>query len=120
VFDDLVGLAHVFPHPDLEIDVLGVAIDEVRVDRRRRPGYAVVDRSLREVIGLVTLREPSDLWDLLPGAPDGPFTTRDLAARLARPVEFARRVAYCLRLAGAVETVGKAGNHRVYLRPAGA
>jgi hypothetical protein len=121
VFDDLVGLARVFPHPGLRIEVLGVAIDEVRVARRRRPGYSVVDRRLREVVGGVALRRAADLWALLPGAPDESepftFTTRELAERLGRPLEFAQRVAYCLRLAGAVETVGKQGNHRVYRRP---
>jgi hypothetical protein len=118
VFDDLVGLARVFPHPGLEIEVLGVAIDEVRVPRRRWPGYAVVDRRLRDVVAAFTLRDEADLWALLPDPPDGPFTTRELADRLGRPLPFAQRVAYCLRLSGAVETVGKAGNRRVYRRPA--
>jgi hypothetical protein len=119
VFDDLIGLARVFPHPNLRIDVLGVEVDEVRVARRRRPGYAVVDRRLRGVVADVSLRAPGDLWALLPPEGlDGPFTTADLAAWLGRPIPFAQRVAYCLRLARAVETVGKRGNHRVYLRPA--
>jgi hypothetical protein len=119
VFDDLIGLAAVFPHPHLSIDVLGVEVDEVRVPRRRWPGYAVADRRLRRVVSSVTLREPGDLWRLLPAAPPlhGPFTTGDLAARLDRPLAFAQRVAYCLRLAGAVETLGKSGNSRVYAVP---
>ena len=119
VFDDLVGLARVFPHPNLSIDVLAVAIDEVRIPRRRRPGYAVVDRRLREVLGTTTLREAGDAWDLLPvGLPD-PFTTGDLADRLDRPEPFAQRVAYCLRLAGAVDVIGKRGNRRIYARIGG-
>src|SRR6185437_17134168 len=64
VFDDLVGLAQVFPHPNLRLDVLAVEIDEVRVPRRRRPGYLVVDRSLRRIITTVALRRPRDLWKL--------------------------------------------------------
>jgi hypothetical protein len=116
VFDDLIGLARVFPHPNLQIDVLAVEIDEVRVARRRRPGYAVVDRRLRAVAASVPLREAADLWGLLPDGLDAPFTTRELADRLGRPLAFAQRVAYCLRLAGAVETVGKTGNRRVYRR----
>ncbi len=114
VFDDLIGLARVFPHPNLRIDVLAVEIDEVRVVRRRRPGYAVVDRLLREVVATVSLRHPSDLWNLLPAGIEDPFTTRELAERLNRPLAFAQKVAYCLRLSGAVATVGKAGNRRVY------
>jgi hypothetical protein len=114
VFDDLIGLAQIFPHPNLRVDVVGVEIDEVRIPRRRRPGYAVADRRLRDVISTVSLREPADLWRLLPEAPAGAFTTRDLADRLRRPLPFAQRVAYCLRLSGAVESQGKVGNHRIY------
>jgi hypothetical protein len=114
VFDDLIGLARVFPHPNLQVDVLGVEIDEVRIPRRRWPGYAVVDRRLREVSSTTTLRESADLLALLPGDWPDPFTTRDLADRLRRPLAFAQRVAYCLRHSGAVKTIGKLGNHLVY------
>ena len=33
VFDDLIGMVRVFPHANLEIEVLGVAIDEIRIPR---------------------------------------------------------------------------------------
>ena len=118
VFDDLIGLACVFPHTGLVVEVLGVAIDEVRVARRRRPGFAVVDRRLREVVERASLVEAEDLWSLLPDGLDGAFTTRGLAHALGRPLAFAQRVAYCLRLSGAVEAAGKTGNHHVYRRVA--
>ncbi|WP_422925155.1 hypothetical protein [Singulisphaera sp. PoT] len=117
VFEDLVGLIRLFPHPNLRLDVLAVEIDEVRVPRRRWPGYLVVDRSLRVVCETKTLRAPEDLLGLLPdGLPD-PFTTLDLAEHLERSVPFAQRVAYCLRLAGAVESIGKIKNRHIYGRP---
>jgi hypothetical protein len=118
VFDDLVGLARLLPHPNLNVDVLGVDIDEVRLPRRHWPGYRVVDRRLSAVVGTVPLRQGHDLWALLPDTPPCPFTftTRDLAARLQRPLDFAQRVAYCLRYAGAVSVVGKQGNAWVYAR----
>jgi hypothetical protein len=116
VFDDLVGLARVFPHPHLQVEVLGVEIDEIRVVRRRWPGYVVADRALRAVVSQVALRTCDDLWTLLPDGFDGPFTTRELAEWLGKPLQFAQRVAYCLRLTGAVDTVGKAGNRRIYVR----
>jgi hypothetical protein len=116
VFDDLVGLARVFPHPNLRLDVLGVEIDEVRIPRRRWPGFAVCDRGLRDVVATVLLGEPADLWHLIPkGVFEGPFTTRDLADRLGRPLTLAQRVAFCLRLAGAVERVGTRDRYRVYV-----
>src|SRR5262249_18299605 len=60
-------------------------------------------------------------WSLLPASCHGQdaFTTRDLADRLGRPLAFAQRVAYCLRLTGAARVVGKSGNQRIYLGGAG-
>jgi hypothetical protein len=116
VFDDLVGLARLLPHPNLDIDVLAVEIDEIRLARRRRPGYRVLDRRLSAVVATVPLRQAEDLWTLLPHELPCPFTTRDLAVLLQRPLDFAQRVAYCLRWAGAVKVVGKQGNRRMYAR----
>jgi hypothetical protein len=114
VFDDLVGLVRLFPHPNLCVDVLAVEIDEHRLVRSRRPGYTVLDRQLRAVSASVELCQSRDLWDLLPGDLADPFTTHDLADQLGRPLTFAQRVAYCLRLMGAAEVVGKQGNRRIY------
>jgi hypothetical protein len=119
VFDDLIGVVRIFPHFNLEIEVLGVSIDELRVPRRRWPGYRVVDRCLGDIHEATSLAQAADLWALLPASScdkQQPFTTRDLAAQLERPLWFAQRVAYCLRLTGAARVVGKAGNHRIYVR----
>ena len=109
VFDDLIGLARLFPHPNLEIEVLTVEIDEVRVTRRRRPGFCVLDRSLRSVVGSISLRSASDLWELMPSSEvwRQPFTTKELAEQLERPLHFAQKVAYCLRHTGAARPIGK-------------
>ncbi len=116
VFDDLVGLAALFPDENLSIDLLGVAVAETRTPRRRRPGHRVVDRRLDAILETIRLSQPGDLWDLLPPrmAESDPFTTRDLARELDAPLAFAQRVAYCLRLSGAVESIGKRGNSRLY------
>jgi hypothetical protein len=118
VFDDLIGMARVFPHGNLEIEVLGVAIDEIRIPRRRWPGYRVADRCLAEIHETTSLVIAGDLWSLLPATCDGrePFTTHDLALKLGRPLSFAQRIAYCLRLTGAAGVVGKTGNRLIYLR----
>jgi hypothetical protein len=118
VFDDLVGVVSVFPHANLEIEVLGVTIDEIRIPRRRWPGYTVADRCLGEIRAKTSLAQAGDLWSLLPAscaAPE-PFTTRDLARQLDRPLWFAQRVAYCLRLTGAAHVVGKKANLLIYSR----
>jgi hypothetical protein len=118
IFDDLIGVVRVFPHINLEIEVLGVTIDEIRKPRRRRPGYTVTDRRLGEIWETTTLARASDLWSLLPAAcEDGEtFSTADLARRLERPVWFAQRVAYCLRKSGAARVVEKTGNRLIYVR----
>jgi hypothetical protein len=118
VFDDLMGVVSVFPHSNLEIEILDVTIDEVRVPRRRWPGYSVADRILGTIQGAICLRRAADLWRLLPGHFRGrePFTTLVLADQIERPIWFAQRVAYCLRQSGAVCVVGKSGNRRIYVR----
>ncbi len=121
IFDDLMGVVRIFPHTNLDIEILGVTIDEVRIARRRRPGYTVADRRLGEIRETATLAHASDLWTLLPAGSDDdqPFTTAELARRLGRPVWFAQRVAYCLRKTGAARVVGKTGNRLIYVRHCG-
>jgi hypothetical protein len=118
VFDDFMGVATVFPHANLEIEILEITIDEIRVPRRRWPGYSVVDRLLGKIQSATCLRHAADLWRLLPSCGGGrePFTTLDLADQIERPIWFAQRVAYCLRQSGAVCVVGKLGNRRIYAR----
>lgn len=117
VFDDLMGLIGLFPHPNLTIEVMEVVIDEIRVARRRWPGYRVADRALREVGRVIRLVDAADLWHLIPGTVTGErFTTLDLAASLGKPLVFAQRVAYCLRIGGATTAVGKLGNRILYER----
>jgi len=117
LFEDLVGLARILPDPNLDIEVLPVSIDEIRVSRRRRPGYRIVDRHLVEILGKLSIERPADLWKLLPQSHDWaePFTTADIARRIDRPLWLAQRVAYCLRLSEAAQVVGKRGNHRLYV-----
>jgi hypothetical protein len=118
VFDDMVGVVRVFPHSNLDIEILAVTIDEVRVPRRRRRGYIVADRRLGAIHGTTSLVHAGDLWALLPETCAGldNFTTSELAACLGRPLWFAQRVAYCLRLTGAARVVGKSRNHLIYAR----
>lgn len=120
VFEDLVGLVRLFPDPNLSIEILGVSIEEVRIPRRRWPGFAIIDRRLGEVLSGRMLRQAGDLWQLLPEADwDEPFTTRCIAERISRSLWLAQRVAYCLRLAGAAKLIGKRGHHRLYARAEG-
>jgi hypothetical protein len=118
IFDDFIGLARIFPHANLEIEVLGVAIDEIRVPRRRWPGFRVTDRRLGAIHETRSLIHAADLWKLMPASLEElpSFTAHDLAHLLDRPLSFAQRVCYCLRLTGAAQVVGKIGNRLVYER----
>ncbi|MFO0959380.1 MAG: hypothetical protein U0800_18425 [Isosphaeraceae bacterium] len=80
-FPDLMRLARIFPRPGLSIELLAVTIDEVRIPRPRRRGYAVIDRRLIAIDRAYRLEVAADLWGLLPGDLPDPFTTLDLAAR---------------------------------------
>ena len=119
VFEDLVGVARLLSDPNLNLEVLPVSIDEIRVSRRRRPGYRIVDRRLVEILGKLSIETPAGLWKLLPQCHDWsePFTTVDIARRIDRSLWLAQRVAYCLRLSEAARVVGKRGNHRLYMNP---
>jgi hypothetical protein len=88
------------------------------VPRRPWPGYSVADRILGTIHETTGLRCAADLWSLLPDHCGGrePFTTRELAEKIDRPLWFAQRVAYCLRKSGAVNVSGKSGNWRIYVR----
>ena len=116
VFEDLVGLASLLPEENLHVELLAVSIDEIRVPQRRWPGYAIADRRLIEILDACSIEAAADLWNLLPEGHDWkiPFTTADIACRMGRPLWFAQRVAYCLKLSGAAKEIGKRKNHRLY------
>ncbi len=115
-FEELVGLARLFPHPNLRIELLAVEIDEIRVARRRRPGFVVVDRTLRAVGESIRLEQAGDLWTLLPEGLGERFSTEDLARKVGRSTRFAQQITYCLRHSGAADVVAKVGNRRIYAR----
>ena len=81
-------------------------------------GTRCADRHLGQIHETATLARARDLWNILPAAcdEDASFTTVELAQRLARPVWFAQRVAYCLRKTGAARVVGKNGNRLIYIK----
>jgi hypothetical protein len=120
VFDELIYFTGLFPHERLAVDVVLVDVEEWRYPghgrrrRRRERDHQVEDQKLLEVRRTISLRTAADLRRLLPGRLPKPFHTGHLAARLDVPRPTAQRVAYCLRHAGTVRQVGKAGNALLY------
>jgi len=120
LFDELVYFTRVFPHPNLDLAVPLVQIEEDRVPghgRRRRwraNDFEVEDQRLLDVKSTLHFHAATDLWTLLPDNLPNPFHTADLAARLDVPRRTAQRIAFCLREMGVAKQVGKQGNTRLY------
>jgi hypothetical protein len=120
VFEQLVSLATLVDHPRLLVDVVTTRLEEIRMWRKRRRrrkfSWQVAERRLLEVLDVTTIASASDLFRLLPHELPEPFSTRDLAQAMERPLWLAQKAAYCLRESGAVRRVGKRGNLLLYAR----
>jgi hypothetical protein len=122
VFDELVSFPQLVAHPRFSLEVALISEEEVRRwDPKRawrRRGWVIDHRRLVDIVDRVRLGCVGDLAGLLPTELVEPFTTADLAAALGRPRRLAQRMAFCLRSAGAIDPVGKAGNAVRYVRSA--
>jgi hypothetical protein len=112
VFDKLVAFPALLTHPNLTVEVLLLREDHIRGPgptttrrRTRDPG----ERRLVELLDRVTLCTAGDVRALLPALPDGPFSTRELAAALHCRTMLAQRTLYCLRAIGIAEPAGRRG-----------
>jgi hypothetical protein len=115
---ELVSFPQLVTHPGLEIEVLLIAEEEYRVHRPgrcwRRKGWVTLERRLVDVLDRAVVAGPTDLARLLPAGLPERFTAAELAALLGRPRRIAQQLAYCLRLGGAIEAVGKRGRAAEY------
>jgi len=121
VCGELVSFPSLLSHPNFTLEVALVEEEEIRrPDAKkgwRRGGFVIEERRLVVVQERVEIGSPGALLDLLPqGLPD-PFTTADLADGLGRSRHLAQEVAYCLRVSGAVTTVGRDKRGILYRLP---
>ncbi len=118
VFSELVAFPQVLNDPLVELEVLMVKVDEMRVHQPgkawRRRGWVVAERHLLEVDSAQRIDDP---LSMLPSELPSQFTTRDLAEATVRPMRSAQQMVYCLRESGSLETVGKVGNSLLYRSP---
>lgn len=116
ILNELVSIPDLLDHPNLEIEVVLVEQDEFRrpAQRRRGPGWQVVDRRLRAVVERVRLGCAEDLLKFLNGELPEPFSTSDLAVAMSASRAHGQKLAYCLLACGVVELAGKKGNARLY------
>ena len=110
LFEDLIYLRGVFPHPNLTLEVPVVEVNQYRwmrkrkSRRRRDPGYVVEDVELHQVLSSIVVREPNDLWKLMPDG-DLPselrraetISTLALAESIGCPRWIAQRIVYVMR-----------------------
>jgi hypothetical protein len=121
VCEELVSFPSLLSHPNFTLEIALIEEEEIRRPDAekgwRRGGFVIEERRLVDVLETVELDSPEELLGLLPeGLPD-PFTTADLADGLGRSRHLAREVAYCIRVSGAVETVGRDKRGILYQLP---
>ena len=118
---ELVSFPSLLSHPNFTLEILLIEEEEIRTpDAKkgwRRGGYVIEERRLVEVLDSVEVGAPEELLDLLPDGLPEPFTTADLADGLGRSRHLAQEVAYCIRVSGAVETVGRDKRGILYQLP---
>lgn len=121
VFAELVSIPEHLTAPTLEIEVLLTTEEEYRVHTPgrswRRKGWSVMERRLVDVVDRRRLDTSADYAELIPGPLPDPFTTAELAEALSSPRRIAQQMAYCLRIAGVIEEVGRKGNAILYRSP---
>ncbi|HJW89146.1 MAG TPA: hypothetical protein VJ436_00750 [Anaerolineales bacterium] len=118
LFVELVRLPGLVVHPNFTLEVLFIQEEEIwRDDGRgswRRKYWSIADRRLLGVLESRQLATPRDFLELLPPSLPQPFTTLELAQELGRPAYLARKMVYCLRAMGVVESAGKRGRAGLY------
>ncbi len=120
LFDELIHLTRLFPHPRLTLEAPLVEVEEWRYPGhgrrrwRRDNDFLVEDQKLVRIDCQYQIRTVADLAALAACKLPKPFHTGHLAAGLGIPRPFAQRIAYCLRKMGAVDAVGKERNSWLY------
>ncbi len=119
LFIDLVHFCTVFPCKRLTLEVLMIEAEETRIDRtpKRRRGkpYQTIDIRMTKVCESLKFQSIQDLVMCLPSEQlPSTFDTGELARILDRPRWFAQKVAYSLRMMGAIETVSRRRNAHMY------
>ena len=120
VASELVYIPDLLAHPNFEVEVVMVELDELRrydpKRTRRRGGWRVESRELTRIVSRHRFRALHDLFGLLRSPLPEQFTTAELGEALAQPRRLAQKLAYVLREGGALTICGKEGNALRYQR----
>ncbi len=120
IFKPLTAFPGLIAHENLSIEV--ALTREIAVRRPattvRRWGrtWAPVNRTLVAIVSTQRFNHAADFCALLPATLPAAFTSADLAAHSRLSAALAGKMAYCLRLMGAIETLGRRGRAYLYAR----
>lgn len=121
IFAELVSFPHLLDVDGFSVEPLLVHQEEIRSHHDgkawRRRGWVIEERRLIGVIDGRMIASSGDALSLLPAALPDPFVTADVAEVARCTPRLAQQTMYCLRKAGAVDTVGKRGNAVLYRDP---
>lgn len=118
IFDELVRIPHLLPHPNLSLGILMTQQSEIwRDDGRgswRRQRWSIVDRQLLAVYEEQTFKQAADLRKLLPSELPQPFSNQQLADTAVIPLRLAQRITYTLHRCRLLAIAQKRGNAHLY------
>lgn len=123
VFSDLIGIVELVAEKKITLDILGVALTEMRVDtvepvqtknksRRFKQRWYKVGKRLDSIIETKTFTCIEDFKDLLPFEKGRLFTSKDLLNYVRK--KYLYRVLAVLKRSGIIKTATKQGNVYVY------
>ncbi len=111
IFEELIRIPHLISHPNLIIELVLIQAEEIRVNDGqgswRRGGWSNIDIKLIKILERRVFSNSKHFLALLPEDLNVPFTNRNLAIYLKKPIKLASMTTYSLRKMGLIEVVGK-------------
>ena len=111
IFEELLRIPHLISHPNLIIELVLIQAEEIRVNDGqgswRRGGWSIRDLKLVKIIERKVYSNSKQFLKLIPDDLNVPFTNKNLANYLKKPIKLASITTYSLRKMGLIEVVGK-------------
>jgi len=118
VFRELVYMPGLLAHPNFELEVALVNMEEFLIDDGkgswRRKRWSIHDRRMLNIHERHLYQAPVDFVKLLPRSLPEVFTTRQLAKESKLRINLAQKMVYCLRNMGVLVQKGKKGRAKLY------
>ncbi|HUN21519.1 MAG TPA: ASCH domain-containing protein [Anaerolineales bacterium] len=118
-FRELSKIAPLLTQPNLQVDILLVKVEDVRMFSTqraswRRVGYSTVNRRLLQIVATHALRGTPDWQAQLPTSLAQPFTTKHFAEAAGCSVQEAQAACYTLARMDILQQVGKLGRANLW------